>query len=66
MLNQYDRDVLQKLLQEYSIRDLIQALAEVASDEADELVDMQLADKAQKLSYAVEELKNLADSLSEG
>ena len=66
MLNQYDRDVLHKLIQEYSIQEVIEALGEAAADEADELIDMQIADKAQELSYAAEELNNLAISLGKG
>jgi hypothetical protein len=66
MLHEDDRYALALLLQNYSIKEVLEALASVASDEADELVDMQIADKAQELSYAAEELSNLAHSLSKG
>jgi hypothetical protein len=66
MLEDNDKNMLVVLLREYPIKEILSALASVADDQAGEYVDMQLADKAQELSYAAEDLNNLADSLGQG
>lgn len=63
MLNEDDRFALVNLLQEYSLKEVVLELSKIASDRADEFVDMQITDKSQDFSLGSELLLRVAKFL---
>lgn len=48
-MDDQDRDALVKMVREYSLQEIVEALKEVAAQHIDELIDMRLNDKAKKM-----------------
>lgn len=63
MLSVDDQEVLALLMQEYSIKEIVLAVAQAADNEADDAADMQLSERAQEFSLGAELLFQLLKNL---
>jgi hypothetical protein len=60
-----DRNVLAMLVKEYSLKEVVRALAVIASESADEYSDMMLKEKSISLANSSDTLYEVIDKMSE-